>query len=114
MNQLAKKDLFICLGIWLALEAVSVGIVPAIGLSQPGLALNLWHIVSVPMGIGGAFLLAYATQLTTSDAAPGSRRRVSRPQLASLSSWAGLAGIGFPLLVISVQIFTHLFNVLKT
>ena len=113
MNNLAQKDLFVCLGMWLMLEIISFGLLPAIGLTQPNLNLVNWLIASVPLGIGGAFLIASSTRIVTSPFHADHPRRARRDRLAVTSSWVGLLGIGFPIIVISLQIFAKLFSILK-
>ncbi len=113
MSNLAQKDLFACLGIWLVLEIISFGVLPAIGLTQPNLHLENWLIASLPLGIGGAFLFASSTRIVTSPVHVNHPRRVRRDRFALISSWVGLLGIGFPILVISLQIFAKLFSIIK-
>lgn len=113
MNTLARKDLLVCLGIWLALEVIGFAVLPAIGLTQPNLHLLNWFIASLLLGIGGAFLFASSTRIVTSPIHANHPRRVRRDRFALVSSWAGLIGIGFPILVISLQIFAKLFSLLK-
>lgn len=119
MNELAKKDLFVCLGIWLALEVISFGILPAIGFQQPGLDTDPWFLFSLPLGIGGAFLMASSTQLrdsgfrhteTRSVAAHQSSRRLPAPLLATFAAWLGLLGMAYPILVMSFKVFTGIFT----
>ena len=112
MNVLAKRDLIICLAIWLGLEVISFGILPVIGLSQPNLNLTTWLVASLPIGIAGAFLLASSTQITTAEIHQNHPRRRRRNTLARWASWFGLIGIGFPILVIALQILTKLLSVL--
>ncbi|NJR58430.1 MAG: hypothetical protein HC769_05940 [Cyanobacteria bacterium CRU_2_1] len=116
MNQLARRDLFVCLGIWLALETICFALLPALKFDQSGGKSELWFIISLPLGIGGAFLMASSTQLAlvsqTEPRLPRSKK-LGLSLLAFLSSWAGLLGIGFPLLFMSIQIFNQLFAVIN-
>jgi hypothetical protein len=110
MNESARKDLLSCIGVWLALEIVCFGLLPVVGLARSTVNINPWFVASVPLGIGGAFLLASSSHLAESD------RRETRWQkrLTALStalvSWVGLLGIGFPILVMSLLIFIDLFT----
>lgn len=118
MNELARKDLFTCLGIWLALELVSFGLLPAIGLSASTVKTDTWFILSLPLGIGGAVLMASSTQLSSEIYAHQDSHRASHNPiqpiffsvLESLTSWIGLLGIGFPLLILSAVICVELFQ----
>ena len=115
MNSQSRKDLFVCLGIWLSLEVIGFGILPALGLGQPRSNLQSWFWVSLLLGIGGAVLTAASGQLADFLQSERSVRRQRRLQsvAVSLVSWLGLFGIGFPLFVISLQIFGQLFGLLK-
>lgn len=112
MNDLVRRDLFTCLGIWLALEIVCFGLLPAIGLTSTAIQTNQWFMISLPLGIGGAFLSASGTQLTLSENQSIHSRRVFDRSLAFLTSWVGLFGIGFPLIVMSVYLFGTLLSIL--
>jgi hypothetical protein len=115
MNPQSRKDLFTCLGIWLALEVICFGILPAMGLAQPRSSLQSWFWISLLLGIGGAVLMAGSSQLAEFlESKPSALRQpVLRSAAVGLVSWLGLFGIGFPLFVISIQIFNQLFGLLK-
>jgi hypothetical protein len=116
MNELVRKDFFVALGIWLALELICFAILPLLNLTEPWPKLQPWFLLSLFFGIGGAIFTASSTQvnqfLKTQDFF------LSKPKLraflVSLVAWLGLLGIGFPLFVISLQIFGKLFGFLKT
>jgi hypothetical protein len=112
MDELARRDLMTCLGIWLALEIVGFGLLPAIVSSSPAQMEN-WFLLSLPLGIGGAFLTASGTQLFAHAIVQEARIQKRLFYLLSgLSSWLGLVGIGFPLVVIvalvSIELLTRL------
>jgi len=115
MNPQSRKDLFVCLGIWLSLEVICFGILPALGLTQPRSSLQNWFVISLFLGIGGAVLMAGSRQL--SDFLQSEHSFLRQPHLRAimvgLLGWLGLFGIGFPLFVISLQIFSQLFGLLK-
>jgi hypothetical protein len=113
LNDLARKDLFFCLGIWLAIALVSFVLLPALRLSQPGALIALWLAVSAALGIGGAVLIALATQFTVVVTAQDKPVRRSTRIFISLLSWLGLLGIAFPLLYMSIQIFGKVFALVK-
>ncbi len=119
MNNLARKDLFVCLGIWLSLELVCFGLLPLLQLGLPTAQLQQWFLFSLLLGIGGAILMAGSTQLANfledhqnEPAYRFLRNRQLRGLFVSLVSWLGLLGIGFPLFVMSIQIFSKLFQLL--
>lgn len=116
MNDLARRDLFTCLGIWLALEVVCFGILPLLGLTAPWQELRFWFLFSVLAGIGGVILTAGSAQLQAflNDQAFFANRSYLKLILTGLLSWLGLIGIGFPIFVISLQICEKLFSILKS
>jgi hypothetical protein len=111
MHELARKDFFFCLGIWLSIEVVCFALLPALRLAQTGGLTKLWFIVSLVLGLGGTGLMALGTQL--SALAQGRPPKRTRTILISLLSWLGLIGIAFPLLFMSAQLFGKLFALLK-
>lgn len=116
MNYLARKDFFICLGVWLALEIVCFIIFPALPLGQAQPGFQLWFLLSLLFGVGGAILTAGSTQLDEVFQTQNFliRSRLLQSSFRLLLSWLGLLGIGFPLLVMSVQLFGKIFELLKT
>lgn len=115
MNELARKDLFVCLGIWLALEVVCFAILPAFRLSYPRAELQNWFLLSLMLGIGGACIFAGSTQLADffRSNKVGLKNQFFQSLLVGLIAWIGLLGISFPLLVMSIQIFSQLLGLLK-
>jgi hypothetical protein len=116
MSDLARKDFFVCLGIWLALEIVCFALLPALPQGQTRASLQPWFLFSILAGIAGAYLLSSNVQLKELFQRQDFfiRNRLLQRCLILLVSWLGLLGIGFPLLVISLQLFSKLFNLLKT
>lgn len=116
MNELARKDLLTCLGIWLALEIVGFGLLPAIGLGRSSLNIEPWLVASLPLGIGGAFLLSSSTQISSKLGRlhPENRSQTSAMKLSSFFlSWLGLIGIGFPLVITTALICVEIFSRLR-
>ncbi|WP_416675076.1 hypothetical protein [Egbenema bharatensis] len=102
-----------CLGIWLALEIIGFGLIPAIVSASP-IPTDDWFLLSLPLGIGGAFFMASGTQLMIYALEQESQIRLRLVQLLSvLTSWAGLIGIGFPLMVMSVLVGVELLTRLQ-
>lgn len=116
MNELARQDLLTCLGTWLALEVVGFGLLPAIGLGRSNLNIEPWLVVSLPLGIGGAFLLASSTQILSKLIRLHQENRSQKiaMKLSSLLlSWVGLIGIGFPILITTALICVEIFSRLR-
>ncbi len=116
MSDLARKDFFVCLGIWLALEIIGFAILPALGLGQTRTSLQSWFLVSLLFGVGGAILTASSTQLGNffQNQTLFIHNKLLQALFVLLVSWLGLLGIGFPLLVISLQLFTKPLELLKS
>lgn len=116
MSDLARKDFFVCFGVWLALEVVCFAILPALQLGQPRTSLEPWFLASLLFGIGGAILISSSTQLSDFFQTQTFfvRNKLLQALFMLFVSWLGLLGIGFPLLVISLQIFSKLFALLKS
>lgn len=115
MNELVRRDFFVALGIWLALELISFAILPLLNLTEPWPKLQPWFWLSLFCGIGGAIFTASSTQIN--QFLKTQEFFLNKPKLrsllVSLVAWLGLLGIGFPLFVISLQIFGKLFGFLK-
>jgi hypothetical protein len=113
LSDFARRDLFFCLGIWLAIALVSFVLLPALRLAQPGALITLWMAISAILGIGGAVLIALGTQFTAVVTAQDKPMRRSTRIFISLLSWLGLFGIAFPLVYMSLQIFGKVFALIK-
>jgi uncharacterized membrane protein YccC len=113
INETARRDFFTCLGIWLSLEVLVFAVLPLVGLAQLSGGLMLWFVASLALGIVGAWLLSWGALMLLKSRPTGDRsRRVSQALLGQLLSWFGLMGIAFPLLVMSIEIFTNVFTTL--
>lgn len=115
MSDLARKDFFVCLGVWLALEIVCFALLPALRLGQTRASLQPWFLASLLLGVGGAILAASSTQLGDFFQHQTSfiRNRWLQSLFVLLVSWLGLLGIAFPLLIISLQLFMKPLELLK-
>lgn len=116
MTNLARKDLFTCLGIWLALELICFAILPLLRLGLPRAALQPWFLFSLLLGIGGALLTAGSTQMGESFRSDTSLIRGKGLQkfCEAIVGWLGLIGIGFPILVVSMQVLEKVFSLFKS
>lgn len=116
INETARRDFFTCLGIWLSLEVLVFAVLPLAGLTPLSGGLMLWFVASLALGIVGAWLLSWgARMLLKSRPTPTGdrpRRRGFQALLGQVLSWFGLLGIAFPLLVMSIEIFTNVFATL--
>lgn len=109
MSELARRDLLTCFGVWLALEIVGFGLLPAVGLARSEVNTEPWLVVSLPLGIGGAFLLASSTQLLGRVHQENHPHPILMKLSSTLLSWMGLIGIGFPILITTALILVEIF-----
>ncbi len=97
-DEVQRKDLFIALGLWVAVEFISFLFFPVTGLINPGDRLRDWFLVSLPLGIGGAILLASSSRFM---AMANEQRQTNAKSLLKIlghfGGWIGLAGILYPL-----------------
>ncbi len=113
VNEAVRRDFFTCLGIWLSLETLVFGVLPLVGLAPLGEDLRLWLTASFALGIVGACLLSFGVWMGRKSRAAGDRlRRFFVRLLGQMTSWLGLLGIAFPLLVMSISTVTNVFSVL--
>lgn len=100
------RDFCICLLVWLVLEIACFAIVGVLTAKPVEIQPQQLFTLSIPLGIGGACLLASSTQITQTWAGPGASRQRRRLVwlIRQVLSWLGLIGIGFPLLILSFQI----------
>jgi hypothetical protein len=112
-----KRDFLVCLAIWLALEVLCFLLLPLLGIISFEDNINQWLLPSIPVGITGASIFALSTQLfmlplpsvrSSSKKAQVRLLRWGRILLGGLAAWIGLAGVAFPVLVISARFFTQL------
>lgn len=106
-----RRELLTGLGIWLCLELVAFAVFPGLGIIQLGDRLKGWLALSFVFGLGGAFLLALCPRYIECDRQRSNKiARHLRIGLWRLMAWAGLAGVAFPLLMLSYELFTQLFD----
>ncbi len=105
VDELAKKDFLIALGIWLSLEFVSFVVFPGLKLIDPGDRASVWFYTSIPLGLGGAFLLGASSRFiaVTHEKTP-KNQRFFRIALSQVAGWIGLAGVAFPLAMVIVEL----------
>ncbi|BAU40940.1 hypothetical protein [Leptolyngbya sp. O-77] len=113
LSEGARRDFFTCLGIWLTLELIAFGLMPAIGFNHISFShTNPWFWASVVLGMGGSFLLASASRLVGASRASTSKAKRWTGMLSGrLVNWVALAGVAFPLLIVSMNLFYRLFAI---
>lgn len=98
------RDFCVCLLVWFVLEVVCFAIVRALAVKPVEIQPQQLFTLSIPLGIGGACLLASSTQISLTWAGASRKRKRLIRLVAQALSWLGLIGIGFPLLILSFQI----------
>lgn len=113
LSEGARRDFFTCLGIWLTLELIAFGLMPAIGFNHISYSPSSpWFWTSVALGIGGSFLLASASRLVGSFRNHASKAKRWAGMLSGrLVNWVALAGVAFPLLIVSLNLFYRVFSI---
>lgn len=112
IDELAQKDFLICLGVWITLEIVSFILFPTFRLIRmPADRLQTWFWISVPLGLGGAFMVGLSSRyMAIVNERDPSSGKTTRIWLGQLIGGLGLAGIVFPLLIIMLEFFARMFT----
>jgi cytochrome c oxidase assembly factor CtaG len=108
-DELGRKDFLSGLLLWVVIMVVSFLLLPALGAIQPGERLSLWFALSLPLGIGGAFLLGSSSRfvaITNERSSSNSKTLLSL--LGQFGGWIGLAGILFPFVMVTGEFFARL------
>jgi hypothetical protein len=106
--ELGRKDFLTGLTLWVVLEFFSFVILPALGAIAPGERLKIWFSLSIPLGLGGAFLLGASSRfvaITNERAASSNKLLLSI--LGQFGGWIGLAGILFPFVMVTTEFFAR-------
>jgi len=105
--ELGRKDFLTGLILWIVLELFSFVILPAVGAINPGERMKIWFSLSIPLGIGGAFLLGASSRFiaVTNERAASSKLLLSI--FGQFGGWIGLAGILFPFVMATSEFFAR-------
>lgn len=103
---LTQKDILSALLVWVILEAFSFILLPNFTLIKSDNTTLTWLSISVPLGLIGAFVIGICSswlqychvQLHKTN--PHKKLLVA---LCNIGSWIGLAGIGFPLIIVGLE-----------
>jgi cytochrome c oxidase assembly factor CtaG len=109
-EDLDKKDFLLAFGLWIVMEVVSFVIFPGIRLINPAGRLGAWFALSLPLGLGGAFLVGASSRFVAAanERAPG-RTKTWLNWLGQFGGWIGLAGVMFPLVTVMIEFLTKAF-----
>lgn len=104
VKDVAKKDFYSSLGLWLGLEFICFVVCPALQIIRPGERLQSWFALSLPLGIMGALTIGASTQLVAASTDAVTREnKFLRMWVGQFGGWLGLVGIAFPLLMIGIE-----------
>jgi hypothetical protein len=108
-DEVQRKDLFIALALWVAVEFISFLFFPVTGLISPGDKLRGWFLISLPLGIGGALLLSSSSRFMAlaNEQRQGNAKSLLQI-LGQFGGWIGLVGILYPLWMACFEFFTTL------
>lgn len=109
-DDLWRKDFLKGVGLWIVIEIVSFLILPGIGAIEPGDRLKFWFGLSIPLGLGGAFLLGGSSRFVAimNERASSSSRTVLS-FLGQFGGSIGLAGIVFPFVMVASEFLAKIF-----
>jgi len=110
-EDLAQKDFFASLGLWIVLEIISFLILPAFGAVSAGTPLKAWFLLSFPFGVGGALLVSASSHFIalTNQRAYTREGKTIASFLGQFGGWIGFAGILFPFAMVLNELITKVF-----
>lgn len=104
-----KKEILMAIPPWVVLELFSFPFVH--GFSQiPGSNKYLtWLMITIPLGLMGAFLVGLSSEFIRicQEHFRSSPNKRSLIGLGLVASWLGLAGIGFPMSIVVVELWMN-------
>ncbi|WP_299408484.1 hypothetical protein [Acaryochloris sp. IP29b_bin.148] len=108
---LTQKDILSALLVWILLEGFSFILLPSFTLITAENKTLTWILISAPMGLIGALMIGFCSswlqycQLRIHKTNPHKKFWVA---LGNVGSWIGLAGIGFPLIMIGLEMWVRI------
>lgn len=114
LNEITRRDFWYALGLWAGLEVFSFILCPLMGLFPLRDRSLTWFLISLPLGVSGAFLVAASSRFVV---VTNHRRRSLIKTLevwvAQAIGWMGLLGIAFPLLMVALEFGARLMRELQ-
>lgn len=102
----ARKDFFSTLSAWLIFEVFSFFLLPGFKLIPAGQKHATWFLISVLLGVLGTILVVVSSQfifLCQTYLHGGNKKLLL--WLGQLGGWLGLAGVGFPLIIVGLELW---------
>lgn len=107
--KLMKKDLSIALKTWVVFEVGSLFLVPSFNLLPEEHKMLTWLAITIPLGLMGSFLVGLSSEFirVCEDHYRESMNKRSLVFLGLAGGWLGLAGVGFPLSILVVELWNN-------
>jgi hypothetical protein len=106
--QMARKDAASALIVWVVLEFLSLLILPTFKLIQGDHRLPIWLSITIPLGIIGAVLIGISSWAVKQVQNKIDRQAANKNlyvTLAQAVGWLGVIGVGFPLIVVGLELW---------
>jgi hypothetical protein len=105
----AKKDALWALQAWLVLELGSIPFSLNFALLPAENKILNWLAISIPVGLFGCLLVGMSSEYIRicQDHYRQSANKRSLIWLGLMGSWFGLAGVGFPLSIVAVELWLN-------
>jgi hypothetical protein len=106
--QLARKDAFSALIVWILLEGLSLLILPSFKLIQAENKLSTWLSITIPSGMIGAVLIGVSSWWVKWTQEKIDRQSQNKQLYVTLSQavgWLGTVGVGLPIIVVGLELW---------
>jgi hypothetical protein len=108
LEDLQNKDFWTSLALWLGIEVLSFVIFPILGLINPGDRIRAWFLTSIPLGVGGAFLISASSRFLA-DSNTTQKSKGVPSLLGQFGGGIGLGGILYPFAMVVVEYMAKAF-----
>jgi hypothetical protein len=107
-EELGRKDFMTGLILWLVLEVLTFIFLPILGIIPFSDRLKGLFLVSLPLGVGGAFLLGASSRfVAVTNERIASQSKILLSFLGQFGGGIGMAGVIFPLLIAAGEFFAN-------
>lgn len=108
---MARKDAASAFVVWVVLEGLSLLILPTFKFIQGDQRIPLWLSITIPLGIVGAVLIgvsSWAVKQVQENIDRQASNKDLYVTLAQAIGWLGTLGVGFPLIVVGLELFNSM------